>query len=213
MKLPLEISDIVKDLKYIINDIGRSSDKVIIYEEKFVLKISNDIKRLSREKEKFDWLNGKIPSPSSFLFVVENDKAYYLRTYLKGESLISSKYINNPLMLISLLKKAFQMLRSLDGLYCPFKSLESTGNDFVHGDLCLPNILVTDNEISGFIDFDNSGLGDMWHDISWMLWSLEYNLKTDEYNKILLKELDVKMDREKYEFYIPFEYRLELKNR
>lgn len=213
IKIPNEILEIVKDLSYKIDDIGRSEDVVINYEETYVLKISCDIKRLSREKEKIDWLDGKIPSPRSILFVVENEKAYYLRTFLKGESLINSKFIKEPHRLISMLVKAFKLLRSLDDYICPFNSLESVGNDFVHGDLCLPNILVFDDEISGFIDLDNSGLGDMYHDISWMLWSLEYNLKTDEYNDVLLSEVGITFDLEKFEKYIPLENRIELKNR
>jgi aminoglycoside phosphotransferase len=207
ISIPNEILKIVKDLSYKIDDVGQSEDIVIVYEETYVLKISNDIERLSREKEKIDWLDGKIPSPRSILFVVEDEKAYYLRTFLKGESLINDKFIKEPDRLISMLVKAFKLLRNLDDYDCPFNSLESVGNDFVHGDLCLPNILVLDDEISGFIDLDNSGLGDMYHDISWMLWSLEYNLKTDKYNDILLSGLGITFDLEKFEKYIPLEYR------
>ena len=50
---------------------------------------------------------------------------------------------------------------------------------------------------------DNSGLGDRWYDYSWLLWSLEYNLKTDKYNKVLLDRLGLKFDSEKYDEYIP----------
>ena len=78
----------------------------------------------------------------------------------------------------------------------------------MHGDLCLPNIYVDDNNnFAGFIDLDNSGVGDKWYDYSWLLWSLEYNLKTKKYNKVLLDRLRLTYNQEKYEKYIPEEYR------
>lgn len=213
INIPSKIQKIVKDLNSRIDSIGCSGDQVIIYEDIYVLKISNDINRIKREKEKIDWINGKIPSPRSILFVIEDGKAYYLRTYIDGESLISEKYLNEPLLLINMLEKAFNLLKKLDGLNCPFNSLECSGVDFVHGDLCLPNILVKDNEISGFVDLENSGLGDRWYDYSWVLWSLEFNLKSDKYNQLLLEKLGIEFNQEKYEKHIPLENRMELKKR
>ena len=78
----------------------------------------------------------------------------------------------------------------------------------MHGDLCLPNIYVDDNNnFTGFIDLNNSVVGDKWYDYSWLLWSLEYNLKTKKYNKVLLDRLRLTYNQEKYEKYIPEEYR------
>ena len=91
---------------------------------------------------------------------------------------------------------------------CPYLSFDSTGHDFIHGDLCLPNIYVDDDDqFLGFIDLGNSGKGDVWYDYAWVLWSLEYNLKTNKYNEILLQKLQIEFDEEKYNQYIPKEYR------
>ena len=129
-------------------------------------------------------------------------------TYLKGYSLIDKKYINNPELLIDTLVKVIKVLRSLDNIDCPFRSTDNDGNDFVHGDLCLPNIYVDENnDFVGFIDVENSGKGDKWYDYSWLLWSLAYNLKTDKYNKLLLDKLNIEFNEEKYNKYIPEEYR------
>ena len=206
---PKEIDEIVKNLKYIIDDVGRSEDEVYIFEEKYILKISKDKNRLINEKERIDFLSQcGIPCSKSIYYLEENNKCYYLRTYIKGYSLISTKFINNPELLIDILVNIIKILRSLDNYKCPFKSKDNVGNDFVHGDLCLPNILVDDNNnFAGFIDLDNSGLGDKWYDYSWLLWSLEYNLKTDKYNKVLLDKLNLEYNQEKYEKYIPEEYR------
>ena len=51
----------------------------------------------------------------------------------------------------------------------------------IHGDFCLPNVMLDDWRFSGFIDLDHAGIGDRHIDIFWTLWSLTYNLKTDKY--------------------------------
>jgi kanamycin kinase len=53
----------------------------------------------------------------------------------------------------------------------------------LHGDYCLPNIILNDWAFSGFIDLDNSGVGDRHVDVFWALWSLEHNLQTPQYNQ------------------------------
>lgn len=45
----------------------------------------------------------------------------------------------------------------------------------LHGDPCLPNVLVMNDELSGFVDLGSAGLGDPRNDLVLALWSLEYN--------------------------------------
>ena len=51
-------------------------------------------------------------------------------------------------------------------------------NVLVHGDCCLPNILLDNWRFSGLIDLAAGGIGDRHMDLVWILWSLEHNLGT-----------------------------------
>lgn len=51
----------------------------------------------------------------------------------------------------------------------------------LHGDYCLPNILLDKWRFSGFIDLDSSGVGDRHIDLFWGVWTLFFNLKTNRY--------------------------------
>lgn len=53
----------------------------------------------------------------------------------------------------------------------------------LHGDYCLPNIILNDWKFSGFIDLDNGGVGDKHVDIFWATWSLFFNLHTHDYRE------------------------------
>ena len=56
----------------------------------------------------------------------------------------------------------------------------------LHGDYCLPNIMLHDWKFSSFLDVGLAGVGDKHIDIYWVLWSLNYNLGTDKYTDLFL---------------------------
>lgn len=49
----------------------------------------------------------------------------------------------------------------------------------LHGDYCLPNIVLDSWKLSGFIDVGCGGVGDRHIDIFWGVWTLWYNLGTN----------------------------------
>lgn len=61
------------------------------------------------------------------------------------------------------------------------RSLEK--NVLMHGDYCLPNIMLDSWKFSGFIDLINGGIGDRHIDVLWGIWTLKYNLKTAKYSE------------------------------
>jgi len=51
----------------------------------------------------------------------------------------------------------------------------------LHGDYCLPNIVLNNWKFAAFIDLDQGGVGDRHVDIFWAAWTLYWNLKTQKY--------------------------------
>ena len=56
----------------------------------------------------------------------------------------------------------------------------------IHGDFCLPNIIMNGRQFSGYIDLGNAGIGDRHIDLFWGAWTLLFNLKTDKYRERFL---------------------------
>jgi kanamycin kinase len=54
-------------------------------------------------------------------------------------------------------------------------------NVLIHGDYCLPNIILNNWVFEGFIDVADGGVGDRHYDLAWGLWTLNRNLKSSKY--------------------------------
>jgi len=65
-----------------------------------------------------------------------------------------------------------------------------------HGDYCLPNLILDGDSVSGFVDLGGFGVANFHLDLMRCLRSMTYNFGTDAYEGLLLKELNVEVDRE-----------------
>lgn len=82
---------------------------------------------------------------------------------------------------------------SLFGDRVPFSSAEEayavmregraalSGRVLLHGDYCLPNVMLDNWRVSAFIDVGGGGVGDRHVDLFWGAWTLWFNLKTDRF--------------------------------
>ena len=81
---------------------------------------------------------------------------------------------------------------------------------FSHGDFCLPNVLLQDGQVAGFIDLGDAGVGDRWRDIALCYRSLKHNFDGtfggkvyEDFNPdMLFEKLGLEPNQEKLRYYI-----------
>lgn len=56
----------------------------------------------------------------------------------------------------------------------------------IHGDFCLPNVILQDGRFSALIDLRLAGAGDRHIDLYWAVWTLRHYLKTGRYTDYFL---------------------------
>lgn len=202
MKFPAAIEERIGGKEVVeITDHHCSGDLVYRVGDEYILKVSDNRERLLRERAANDFLTGKVGVSKTVQFAEEGGYAFYLKTMLEGDALVEKKYLRDPEELVRLLARAMKMFHGVDAAGCPLRNPDSQGNCLIHGDFCLPNILVKNGEITGFIDTEAAGVGDPWMDYAWCIWSLEYNLGTDRYTGLLLDALGIRFDRGKFDRY------------
>ena len=93
-----------------------------------------------------------------------------------------------------------------------YLSQHAPQDDFVfsHGDYCLPNVFLSDDGISGFLDLGRAGISDRYEDIYMCLWSMRYNFVTlgnmeesrfTDCEAIFFEELGIEKNLEKLRFF------------
>lgn len=74
---------------------------------------------------------------------------------------------------------------------------------FTHGDYCLPNIILKDGGLSGFIDLGRAGVADRYQDIGLAVRSIRFNLGDEKWVEAFLTYYGLKeVDWERIEYYI-----------
>ena len=79
-----------------------------------------------------------------------------------------------------------------------------------HGDYCLPNVFLDNGRVSGFIDLEDTGIGDRWRDIALCYRSLKGNsdgtyggkVYPDVKPDMLFDALGIRPDKDKLRYYI-----------
>ena len=92
--------------------------------------------------------------------------------------------------------------RKVENLFDEMNERRPTEEDlvFTHGDFCLPNIILKDERVSGFIDLGSAGIADRWQDIALVTRSIRYNYGPN-WDDRFLEAYGIKPDYDKLEFY------------
>ncbi len=255
MNIPNNIKNIIGDMSYSTDAVGRSNSQVFCFDD-MVLKIENQREESDNEHRMMAWLAGKLPVPKVICSEKENGINYLLMSRINGKMLSSTELLTNPKHLVKLLADGLRMLWSVDTSKCPYNNSidnrlrlaeirvrsnlcnmedaepttygvngfknpekllqwlrENTPHEelvFSHGDYCLPNIFIKDDQINGFIDLGRSGIADIYQDIALCYRSLQHNfdgtyggIVHEGFDAtILFDELKIVPDWNKIKFYI-----------
>lgn len=162
---------------------------------------------LGREEKMTSFLSRYQIAPKAIAYESDVENDFLLTEAVSGEDGTARIHIDYPKKLAAAFGENLRMLHSLSTEGCPFQNRTaemlnetSHGKDdmfadlrkaavddvVIHGDYCLPNMIMDDFTFKAFIDLGNGGIGDRHYDIYWGLWTLGFNFKTSAYNDIFL---------------------------
>ncbi len=199
---------------------------------------------LRPERERLEWLQGKLPAPELLYFDSDDENQYMLVSEIQGVPSFDLSLRDDISNLIKQLAKGLRTIHSLDVATCPFlwsvnekialvQERISSGSidveylshhypdpnlaqlfdemmrlfpdsDLVvcHGDYSMPNVLLADGHISGFIDLGQLAVTDRYVDIVTVRDTLSYNKLPDECFELFLQEYGLQeLDESKLRFY------------
>jgi aminoglycoside phosphotransferase len=129
---------------------------------------------LAGERDRLDWLQGRLPVPEVVGFFQAAGDDWLVTREVPGVPLYHRSVTWPPSQVARVLGQILRTIHATDATDCPF-GIRRRGHVLVHGDYCLPNVLVTDGVLTGLIDVGQTGLGDPRVDLAAGVWSLQYN--------------------------------------
>lgn len=144
---------------------------------------------LEKEKERLEWLNGKLPVPRVVGFTKIDNKDALLLSAIEGKNLAALSKEWSAEKVVDNLAKALRQFHAVDVKNCPFGAFEPN-KVLVHGDACLPNFIFQGDNFSGYIDLGDLMVASPEVDFSAAIWSLQYNLGAG-YGAMFLKKYGV----------------------
>ena len=129
---------------------------------------------LSAERDRLAWLAGRWPVPEMVDFFHVADDDWLLTREVAGVPFHRLAVGAEPSLIATEFGAILRVLHSVDATDCPFGK-SGRGHVLVHGDYCLPNVLVQAGALSGIVDVGRAGLGDPQVDLAAGVWTLDYN--------------------------------------
>jgi len=185
---------------------------------------------LADEQRRLEWLQDKLPVPRVQLFVQDEQLDYLLMSAVPGLDTSDKAYSHDLPAMVRQLGQGLRLFHSVPIDHCPFdetlavtlararqrteagfaplallaeleaKQPETEDLVLTHGDYCLPNILLLNGAISGFIDLGRAGVADRYQDLALAVRSLAYNFG-EGWAPLLFAAYGLEPDQAKLEFY------------
>jgi aminoglycoside phosphotransferase len=129
---------------------------------------------LGAERDRLEWLAGRWPVPELIgLFHAVGDDWLVTRA-AAGVPMFDASVGWEPKRVAATLGGVLKQLHAADASGCPF-GVRKPGHVVIHGDYCLPNVLVEGGRLSAVVDVGLAGLAGPETDLAAGVWTLQYN--------------------------------------
>lgn len=118
MNLPNNISNMIGEETYLVDQTGLSDSSVFLFHDK-VLKIQQCNEEAENEYQMMLWLQGKLNVPKIIGYEIEGDKSYLLMDKCEGLMACDETYMTNPQLQAKLLAKGLHNLWNVSIENCP----------------------------------------------------------------------------------------------
>jgi aminoglycoside phosphotransferase len=130
---------------------------------------------LTEEHDRLAWLKGRWPVPEVIGLYQGFGDDWLLTHAVQGKPLSDRSIGWPPSRMAERLGEILREVHGVDATGCPF-GIAGLGHVLVHGDYCLPNVLVDEKgRLSALVDVGLAGLGDAQVDLAAGIWTLQYN--------------------------------------
>jgi kanamycin kinase len=129
---------------------------------------------LADERDRTTWLAGRWPVPEVIGYFKAYGDDWLLTREVTGVPLYDPSIAWDPPRVARRFAEILLEIHATDATGCPFGEAEP-GRVLIHGDYCLPNVLVEQGRLTALVDLGRSGIGDPRDDFAAALWSLHYN--------------------------------------
>lgn len=129
---------------------------------------------LHDELARLRWLAGRWPVPEVIGLYEGLGDEWLVTRAVDGVPMFDPSVGWPPARVASSFGEILKMLHAAPADDCPF-GVRKPGNVLIHGDYCLPNVLVRSGRLSAVIDVGLTGLGNPETDLAAGIWTLQYN--------------------------------------
>ena len=129
---------------------------------------------LGGEHDRLVWLQERWPVPHVLGFFHEAGDDWLLTRAVPGVPMYDPALGWDPGRVARTLGEILRGLHETEGKGCPF-GVKKPGHVLIHGDYCLPNVLVEEGRLSAIVDVGGAGLDSPEVDLAAGVWTLQYN--------------------------------------